>query len=145
MFVTRALAATALAGMAFGLTAPVAFADDLSPVQAVSGWDCGHHHSRGDNDPGRGDNDPGRGMSRDHDQAWTGRAGQEKSGNWGDPGDHDGHGKHCHFPSRGARTGLGGSITGMNTTQTALGGGLLATALAGGTVYLKRRRVGGDV
>ena len=65
-------------------------------------------------------------------QAWNGDEGRG----------HDSHG-HCK-PSHGANTGLGGSITGMNTTQTALGGGLLATAVAGGGVYLRRRSLGSN-
>jgi hypothetical protein len=183
MFVTRALAATALAGMAFGLSAPIAFADDFTP-SAYSYGDCGHRggheHGRGDdrgNDRGRGDDrgngrgddrgDRGDGGGRmgggddsanqynDSEQAWAGDDGGrdgDRGGRGGDRGDRGGdrgnHGRsgYCaHHPSHGADTGLGGSITGMNTTQTALGGGLLATAVAGGGVYLKRRRPGFNV
>jgi hypothetical protein len=232
MFVTRALAATALAGLAFGISAPIASAADFAPV-SVTYSDCGDHGKRHDGDHGkrhdgdhkrhdgdhkrhdggngkrhdggngnngengnssrgggngnsgengnssRGqengqengnngrngngqdngqengqengqDNSQDNGMGggdnsanqyNDRDQAWTGSqsSSMERAGAFSaNDGDN-----HCR-PSHGADTGLGGSITGMNATQTALGGALLATAVAGGGVYLRRRRLGSN-
>ncbi|MFI6082458.1 hypothetical protein ACIBBB_16030 [Streptomyces sp. NPDC051217] len=42
-------------------------------------------------------------------------------------------------PTRGARGGLGGSITGMDATKVATGAGLVTLAAAGGTLVLRRR------
>ncbi len=167
MFVTRALAATAVAGLAFGLSAPIAFAQDTTPApygqhygshkpdpgsdscgQGDKSWGGGHDQSSS-GDQGKswgGDNNQGQTQSQSQggqtqDQA---QGGQNRAGSWGNGGDHDKGSKHCH-PSQGADTGLGGSITGMNSTQTALGGGLLVAAVAGSGVYLKRRRPGATV
>ncbi|GAA1902742.1 hypothetical protein [Streptantibioticus ferralitis] len=45
-------------------------------------------------------------------------------------------------PTKGAKTGVGGSHGGINTVQAALGATLLAAAVTGGGVYLLRRRAG---
>ncbi len=160
MFVTRALAATAVAGLAFGLSAPIAFADDSSPSpygqhqgghRSDSGMDsCGGKSKSwgGDRDQASG-GDSGQSWGGDQNQSQSQSQGQgqgqgqsqERSGGWGS-GDQEKGKQWCGHPSRGADTGLGGSITGMNSTRTALGGGLLAAAAAGGGLYLKRRRPG---
>ncbi|WP_329381607.1 hypothetical protein [Streptomyces sp. NBC_01716] len=42
-------------------------------------------------------------------------------------------------PTRGARGGLGGSVSGMDATKVAAGAGLVTLAAAGGTLALRRR------
>lgn len=42
-------------------------------------------------------------------------------------------------PTRGARGGLGGSVTGMDAAKVATGAGLVTLAAAGGTLALRRR------
>ena len=55
----------------------------------------------------------------------------------------EGHFRVSNEPEGGPSTGAGGSVTRMNTAETAGGGALAAAAAAGGVILLRRRGITG--
>ncbi|GGO88561.1 hypothetical protein [Wenjunlia tyrosinilytica] len=53
-------------------------------------------------------------------------------------------GEFTVLPVAGSRTGEGGSIAQVSTTEAVVGGGLVAAAIGGGVLMLRRRQSGGD-
>ncbi|MDX6349167.1 MAG: hypothetical protein QOF84_3957 [Streptomyces sp.] len=102
------------------------------------GWNGGGgRHDNGHDNGGHGGHGGNHGDHGNQGDQWG------YDDQWNDPSGDDCDNLAVDPPTGSPHTGVGGSIGGLNTTETAIGSGLLAAAAGGGIYLVRRRRMNG--